>query len=67
MAIPFTSPPAQNASPEPVINTAPTPSSSRICLIISRKAGVSFEERAFLAFGRLSVKTPTPARFFARS
>jgi len=60
--MPLTSPPAQNASPAPVMRSAPIVGSSPHCLIMRRSAGVRLSESELRACGRLSVMTATRSR-----
>src|ERR1700733_1658793 len=60
--MPLTSPPAQNAVPAPVINSAPTSGFSPQVLIMLRSAGVRWSDSALRASGRFSVMTATRSR-----
>ena len=60
--MPLTLPPAQNASPAPVISSAPTSGFSPQVRIIVRSAGVSVSDSALRASGRFSVMTATRSR-----
>src|SRR5439155_9237784 len=65
--MPLTLPPAQKASPAPVISSAPTPASSPQVRIIVRSAGVSVSDSELRASGRFSVITATRSRMTQRS
>src|SRR3954447_11695143 len=65
--MPLTLPPAQNASPAPVISSAPTSGLSPQVRIIVRSAGVSASDSELRTSGRFSVITATRSRITQRS
>src|SRR6266851_8696324 len=60
--MPLTLPPAQNAVPAPVINSAPTSGLSPQALMMVRSAGVRLSDNALRTSGRLSVTIATRSR-----
>src|SRR5216684_8692660 len=60
--MPLTLPPAQNAVPAPVINSAPTSGLSPQALMMVRSAGVRLSDNALRTSGRLSVTMATRSR-----
>ena len=60
--MPLTLPPAQNASPAPVISNAPISGFSPQLRIMVRSAGVSASDSELRASGRFNVITATRSR-----